>query len=287
MNILAIDTEQGFREREALNVNSNIKHIKHVISQLPKIERAACIAAGPSLDDSWDEIKRLKADGWKIITASRPLKCFEKYGVTPDIIVHIDPMEQTENYFKCVSKAVYSEAVLVVPPNANRLLIDYFNDDDNLYFYYHDHWPDPGKHVPEIMKNEKLNDFGQVGSAVASLAFKLGAEVKLFGYDYWFWGHWFKDWDGEYGIACSQFYADPIPRSWFAFPSANLRSKITNEIGDFNANTYPYEIDENTKPRDLGITKKFTSDNMQVDRLRVINAFKHYGKEIPCELLWQ
>lgn len=252
------------------NIERNKGLLEYSVFDWRYFKRVMLIGAGPSLDDKWEEIRKLQADGWSIFCTSRGLCCLQKHSIMPDLVWHIDPY--ADFYFRKpmeIAKIYMCGSTLCVSEYANNSILQQWKDNGGVIRSY------KSQRWNVELKSGYLTEGNHVGSTMAGFAMQQKAEeIKYFGYDYCFPGQHVK-WEDDEGVACFQMYADPINGGWMGFKSQNfITSKyhpIISPLFEIAVHTFPYEV----KP---GL---FTVDNMRINKMYLIEMIKKYKYPMP------
>ena len=263
------DSLNEIDEENREHMLGNIKYSGKTLSDLPTSKNVACIVAGPSLDERWDEIREF--EGLKVC-CSRALICCQEAGVMPDIVVNMDSSDPITHYWDDVKAPYLSEPVYLASPNTPTKTLERWNGD--VAFMHPTCWHEDALPPGWNGKPDRLYWGSHIGGFIASFALNIGATPHLFGYDYNFRGA--KVMDPKWGelVVCFQYYASPMTRTFLGYKSANMGNQLRCHDARYILSSYPKEDPENP-----GF---FTTDNMILNRRRLINTFWYYGKEAPC-----
>lgn len=280
MDLHWFNSKEEFEKVGSDNYHSNKEYIIMGIDELCGAipEKVVLVGAGPSLDMHFEELKaNVEDEDCVVICASRALICMANRGLIPDIVVHVDPTDACDDYFKNIKLSAMTGVKLVCNPVANSKLIEQWKGD--RLWYIPEEYTEAGINdvLTELDDLPVIREFSNVLTTMVSLTaycFGSGVTVKTYGCDGTFRGRSLRDkkW-GKY-VACLQYYASPWDKAWFGYWSENRNSERLSVDGMRKIRTYPRKIDNYT----------FTNDIMIINNEWLIESFKHYNMEVPCEI---
>ena len=165
--------KQNFQaNRNAIQKNPGIVALTQKFKEIPSI----IVGAGPSLDKNINLLIRAQEHSL-ILASDAALKPLLLQGVTPSIVVSLDPQEEIAKFFQGVS---HRGMTLVAPSIIHPRVLDLWEGD---VIFFHKHAPD----IPaleeianEIPKIGRLTPGGSVLSIAYDLAFQSGTNPIIF-----------------------------------------------------------------------------------------------------------
>ncbi len=170
-----------FGRRWFVNTVTNLKRSEQINYRLPPTKKLLITAAGPSLQDQLDTVRKLKGDGAVLLATDTSLPLLLSRKIAPDIVLSIDcQIVSYHHFFQKLPKETALILDLASPPVLTRLT-------DRILFY-------SSGHPFSLYLNQLYRTFpiinitgGNVTYAAAAFAGISGAqEVRLFGGDFSF-----------------------------------------------------------------------------------------------------
>ncbi len=164
-----------------VNTVMNLKRSEQINYRLPPTKKLLITAAGPSLLNQLDTVRRLKRDGAVLLATDTSLPLLSSKKIAPDIVLSIDcQIVSYHHFFQRLPKETALILDLASPPVLTRLT-------DRILFYSSDH---PfSLYLNQLYRTFPIIDItgGNVTYAAAAFADISGAqEVRLFGGDFSF-----------------------------------------------------------------------------------------------------
>jgi hypothetical protein len=167
-----------FGKKWFVNTLSNLSAAEHTNTTISPQKKAMVTGAGPSLETSIPEIKKLKTDHF-LIASDTSLPCLLEFGIEPDCVISIDCQQVSYHHFL----GGYPSHIpllldLASPPLLTRLSqkLLFFSSGHPFSQFVNQSW----RSFPFIDTSG-----GNVSHAAVSLAARLGArEIVLFGVDF-------------------------------------------------------------------------------------------------------
>lgn len=167
-----------FGKRWFSNIINNLKRTEQQKSFLPTIQRAAIIAAGPSLDIHFPLLEK-KRSSLCIISTDTALPAVLERGITPDAVISIDCQHVSSYHFIGTDLKTIPLFLDMASPSVIAAHSDnphFFTSGHPLCQYISQYW----KHFPFVDTSG-----GNVSYAALSLADVLGAKtIDLYGVDF-------------------------------------------------------------------------------------------------------
>ena len=141
---------------------------------------AVVTGAGPSLD-RWVGGLKKKRSAFFLIAPDASVKPLIQCGITPDLLISIDPQPLVWSHFSGIQDSVLKSIPVVLSPLSNPRLFDTFK---NRYIYFTSH-PTTRLFPPDVVRSNLITQVGSVGTLALRIALMMGFEhILLAGFDF-------------------------------------------------------------------------------------------------------